>query len=102
MIDVTFVLFVGVGALTFFAVTSFLNGRTAQAEADAARYQATLWKVAAINTAAEWVRREKGETASADFKAWAMQKPAEMLRDHLPAIALKHAARWPNSPKGAG
>jgi len=58
--------------------------------------QALLWRAAAINTAAEWVRQEKGEVASQDFVTWANNRSDTLLRDHLPAIASAHSARWPN------
>jgi hypothetical protein len=77
----------------------FWSVREAQAESDRHYYEITLWRSAALDTAAEWVRREKGETAAKDFKAWALDRAGTpMLRDHLPAIAARHSARWPNEP----
>lgn len=91
--------------LALTVVEIFLSWRWVRVAREAShlhRGQARLWRSAAINTAAEWVRREKGDAAADDFRAWASVRSDALLRDYLPAIAHKHAARWPSfPPRGA-
>lgn len=80
-------------AFGLWATAFFIEQRRRRKDSDDL-YNAMMWRTAALDTAAEWIRIERGDVAAKEFRAWANTASQTMLRDHLPAIARKHAARW--------
>lgn len=69
----------------------------ARGRAEVHHGDALMWRSAAINTAREWVRTERGEVAAKDFVDAMQTKSPTIVRENLPTLAKASAARWPHT-----